>query len=350
METLARWIVRTVTRLTKLFQRGRIHYGTVLYGFVGSRALMTGVALGLFDALKDGPRERDEVVAELGLDPEAARVLFDTCVVHNLLACRRGRYSLRRPFARWLEEGGVRADILHLRLLYDDLSELEGCARGDWPEASKVAAFWGCNYTELSTEESARYTDFMRGTVSRSAAAMVAAYPFESAGSVLDVGGSSGALAALLATTHPGLRVGILDLPAVEAQARALLAEQGLSERVIFVPGNFLELPLPTGWDTMLLHRVLWDWSDELAAILLRRIFTALPAGGKLLVTEAMWCGDDDLDALLSHFHLYLRLGGFQLRSRAGVRVLLQGAGFVDIEERPVLPIYMPLMVATKPA
>ena len=350
MEMFVRWIVRTVTRLAKLFQRGHAHYGSVLYGFVGSRALMTGVEVGLFEALAGGPRERHEVATELGLDPEAAQMLFDTCVVHNLLAYRRGRYSLRRPFARWLEEDGVRADILHFRMMYDDLSRLGACARGDWPQDSKVAAFWGCNYTELSAEESARYTDFMRGTVSRSATALVAAYPFERAESVLDVGGSSGALAAVLAHRHPKLRVGILDLPSVEPRAQALLAEEGLSERVTFVPGNFLERPLPTDWHTMLLHRVLWDWPDEPAAVLLGRIFTALPPGGKLLVTEGMRCGDDELDAFASFFHLYLRLGGFQYRSRADARALLQSAGFVDIEERTVLPIYMPLLVATKPA
>jgi len=283
-------------------------------------------------------------------DPLNRLTPLGPCVARNLLACRRGRYSLRRPFARWLKEDGVRADILHFRLMYDDLSLFEDCARGAWPETSKVGAFWGCNYTELSAEESARYTDFMRGTVSRSAVSLVDAYPFENAGSVLDVGGSSGALAAVLATRHPALRVGILDLPSVEPRAQALLSEQGLEDRVTFVPGNFLESPLPSGWNTMMLHRVLWDWNDAPATILLGRIFEALPPGGKLLVTEGMWCGDAELDTFASFFHLYLRLGGFKFRSREDVRTLLQSVGFVDIEERPVLPVYMPVMVATKPA
>ena len=175
MDAIIRWIIRGLTRVGRLFQYGPLHYSSVMYGFVGSRVLMTALELGVFDALEDGPKGRDEVAKALGLDPEAVRIIFDTCVMHNLMGHRRGRYWLRRSFANWLKADGVRADILHFRLMYDDLSNLEACTKGAWPKETGVAKFWGQNYSTLTADESARYTDFMKGTVSRSAAAVVKA-------------------------------------------------------------------------------------------------------------------------------------------------------------------------------
>lgn len=348
MDALLRWIVRRLIGFGRLFMNGGVHYSNVLNGFVGSRAMMSGVRLGLFDALERGPRSAQALIDELGFDPDAARVLLSTCVSTNMLRRRGDRYALRRGFRAWLAMDGVREDILHGELVYDDTARLADCLKGDWPAAGAVRRFWGGNYADLSPEQARTYTDFMQGTVSRSASAVAKAWPFGSLGSLLDVGGGSGTLALTISEAWPEVQVGILDLAHAEPQAQARIDEAGAAGRVRFIAGDFLERPLPEGFDAMLLHRVLWDWDDERAGILLGRIHAALPSGGRLLVAEGMRTGDLDLDGLLAPFDLYMCLGGFRLRTYPEVVALIEAAGFVDIERRMAQPIFMPLVEARK--
>ncbi len=349
MDTFLRWILRRLLGLGRLFAQGGTHYHQVLNGFIGSRAMMTGVGLGLFDALRAGPRSQQSLIADLGLDVDGGRVLLDTCVAHNLIRRKRGVCTLHRGFRKWLDGDGVPEDILHGALTYDDTSQLDRCAQGDWPMDGRVRRFWGGNYADLSPEEAQTYTDFMQRTVSRSAGWVIKAYPFAELGSVLDVGGGSGTLALALSAACPKLSVGILDLAHAEPAARARIDQAGAGDRVRFIPGDFLQKPLPEGFDAMLLHRVLWDWDDERAAILLRRIHAALPVGGRLLIAEGMRTGDEDVDLVLGPFDLYMCLGGFRLRTRGQVVALVEAAGFVDIGVRMAQPVFMPIVVARKP-
>lgn len=349
MDALLRFIVRGLLLIVRPFKRGGAHFANVLNSFVGARAMMTGVEIGLFEALEAGPKSEAALIEQFGLDPDGARILLDACVNQNLIGFRRGLYTIRPSFRRWLTGPGVRADILHARLIYDDTAQLSRCVRGDWPEDGKVRRFWGGNYQSASAEESTAYTDFMQITVARSAGHVVKAKPFAEAEDVLDVGGGSGTLAIALAEAFPSLRVGILDLAPVEARAQARIDAAGLSERITFIAGDFLQRPLPTDWSTMMLHRVLWDWPDEPALILLGRVLTALPSGGRLLVTEGMWSGDQAVDRILNSFHLYMCLGGFRLRGANAVKALLTQAGFVDVHETKVLPLFMPMIIGVKP-
>lgn len=349
MDALIRFVLRGLLFIARPFKRGGLHYGNVLNSFLGARAMMTGVEIGLFDALEAGPKSEAALIEQFGLDPDGARILLDACVNQNLIGFRRGEYVIRPKFRRWLAQAGVRADILHARLVYDDTAQLSRCVRGDWPADGDVRRFWGGNYQSASADESKAYTDYMQVTVSRSARFVVKAAPLAEAADVLDVGGGSGTLAIALAEAFPKLRVGILDLAPVEAEARVRIDAAGLSERITFVPGNFLERPLPTDWSTMMLHRVLWDWPDEPALILLGRILTALPSGGRLLVTEGMWSGDQAVDRILNSFHLYMCLGGFRLRGAEAVKALLTKAGFADVQEIKVLPLFMPMIIGVKP-
>ena len=58
---------------------------------------------------------------------------------------------------------------------------------------------------------------------------------------VVDVGGGSGTIMAALLDRNPRLRGSILELSFVVAQARAALAERGLSSRCEVVEGDFFK-------------------------------------------------------------------------------------------------------------
>ncbi|MFX8082902.1 methyltransferase, partial [Acinetobacter baumannii] len=85
------------------------------------------------------------------------------------------------------------------------------------------------------------------------------AYRFARHRRVLDVGGGHGTFAAALARACPGLGIGLFDLPPVVAGAAPVLAQAGLADRIDLHPGDFLQGPLPGGYDAMTLVRILHD-------------------------------------------------------------------------------------------
>ncbi|RJQ81698.1 O-methyltransferase [Amycolatopsis panacis] len=89
---------------------------------------------------------------------------------------------------------------------------------------------------------------------------------------LVDIGGSDGYFLANLLSRQPELRGFLIDLPNVVANAPTVLREHGVLDRATLVPGNFFEVPLPTGCDIYLIKAVLHNWSDEMALALLRRV------------------------------------------------------------------------------
>ena len=80
------------------------------------------------------------------------------------------------------------------------------------------------------------------------------------------------------------------------------------------------------------LVRVLYDHADETVVELLRKAFDALPAGGRIVVSEPMTGGDAPQRAGDAYFALYcmaMRTG--RARSAATIVRLLEDAGFEKV-------------------
>lgn len=63
--------------------------------------------------------------------------------------------------------------------------------------------------------------------------------------------------------------------------------EHGLSERLRFFPGDFLQDPLP-GADVLVFGRILHNWDLATKKMLLRTAYEALPTGGAVVVYERL--------------------------------------------------------------
>ncbi|KAK4234121.1 6-hydroxytryprostatin B O-methyltransferase [Achaetomium macrosporum] len=103
---------------------------------------------------------------------------------------------------------------------------------------------------------------------------------------VVDVGGSDGALAVLLARRHANLRFTVQDLPRLEAQFLANLPAD-VSDRVTFRTHDFFE-PQPQGADVFLMKHILHNWPDKYAVRILRNLVSALHRGGRILVCDGV--------------------------------------------------------------
>ncbi len=127
----------------------------------------------------------------------------------------------------------------------------------------------------------------MTGVSLPSALAMAALFPWNEVGSFVDVGCAQGGATATIALAHPHLRAIGFDLPQVGPVFEAYVAAKGLAGRVRFEPGDFFADPLPQA-DVVVMGHILHDWDLETKLALLAKAHQALPAGGRLIVYEAL--------------------------------------------------------------
>ncbi|HKP27536.1 MAG TPA: methyltransferase, partial [Dongiaceae bacterium] len=143
--------------------------------------------------------------------------------------------------------------------------------------------FYG--YLHAHPREAARFNAAMTGFSSHETAAILEAYDFSDARSVVDIGGGHGALLAALLRAHPQMSGTLFDLPSVLAGAASVLSEVGIAERARTVAGDFFD-EAPAGADLYVMKSVLHNWDDTDALRLLSTCRAAMAPQARLLVIE----------------------------------------------------------------
>ena len=302
-------------------------------GFVYSQVLQACVRLRLLDHLRDGPLPLAALAGRLGLAPDAAARLLDAAVSLGLVARRGGgRYGLGALGAALVGNPGVAAMVEHHALLYRDLADPVALLRGE-AARTELGAYWAYARAERPAEaepaQVAAYTALMAASQSFIAEEVLAAYPVRRHRHLLDVGGGNGTFLLAAAQAAPDLRLTLVDLPAVAAQAAARFATAGLGGRAGAVGGDFLADPLPEGADLISLVRVVHDHDDAAVLTLLRAVRRALPRDGSLLVAEPMagTAGAEPVGHAYFGFYL-LAMGSGRPRTADELAGLLRAAGF----------------------
>lgn len=108
---------------------------------------------------------------------------------------------------------------------------------------------------------------------------------FPSGARWLDVGGGDGTLASRLLGVRRDLNADLYNLEVVRPLWQKLVGSSG-GESPGFVAGDFLAEELPGGYDVISFVRVLHDWPDDVALMLIEKAFRALEPGGRIVVCE----------------------------------------------------------------
>jgi demethylspheroidene O-methyltransferase len=300
-------------------------------GFVYSQALFACARLKLFDSLAEGPLAVPELAARLALSEAATRRLLDAAVSLDLAERRGGgRYGLGQLGAAFLGNRAALSLVEHQPLLYADLTDPVALLRGE--RRARLADYWPYSDLEqpkaLDADQVAPYSALMAASQPMVAQEALDAYDMTRHKRLMDVGGGEGVFLAAAAARAPGLRLALVDLPAVAERARARLEAAGLASRAEIHGGDFLRDSLPRGADVVTLIRILHDQDDERALALLRNIRKALAPGATLLIIEAM-SGVRGAEPLDAYYGFYtLAMGRGEPRRVEEIEALLRQAGF----------------------
>jgi len=289
-------------------------------GYLVTQLLHTAVALGVPDALAEGPRDAVDLAGGLGARPGPLhRVLRGLAAEDVLAETGDGRFALTDT-GHLLRTGvpGSLRDWVSTRgeLYFDAAAGLPTAVRDGGTPYETVHGLPFFAHLSADASRLATFQAAMADRSAREAGAVVAAYDLTGCSSVVDVGGGRGTLLRTVRDGLPGSDVVLFDLPEVVA-----------GSDLPAVGGDFFP-EVPAGADAYLLSRVLHDWDDDAALRVLRTCRAAMRPDSVLLVVEAVLPerAADDPAAVRMDLYMLLLLHGRE-RTAAEYAALCTAAG-----------------------
>jgi hypothetical protein len=310
------------------------HILQVGLGFWASKTLLSAVEMELFTELAKHPGDLETLQGRLGLHPRSARDFFDALVALKFLERRDGRYYNTPGADFFLDKrkpsyiGGILEMANHR--LYPYWGRLTTALRTGLPQ-NEVRDGNPEPFSAIYAEPG-RLKEFLKAMTGVSHGANLAiarGFDWNKHRTVVDVGTAQGDLITQVALANPHLEGIGFDLPEVGPIFEEYVESNGLSGRVKFSSGSFLNQPLPKA-DVVMMGHILHDWDIEIKRMLVRKAYEALSDGGAYIVYESMI--DDDRSAnafglLMSLNMLIETSGGFDYTG-ADCAAWMKEAGF----------------------
>ncbi len=299
-------------------------------GYRETQALYVVAKLGVADLLADGPLTADDMARRLGVRPRPLFRVLRTLAARGIFtqdaSDRFGLAPLGEPLQTDHPKTVRHSLIMHGELHYEAAAQLLHTVRTG--ETGFVHRYGTglFEYLRDHPEDSAVFNAAM-GDSAGVWSSPIPSYDFQDRHLVVDVGGGRGTLIASVLHRNPSLRGILFDLPQGVIQAPAYLKSQGVDSRCEIRTGNAFD-SIPAGGDVYVFSRVLHDWPDPKAQLLLKNARKAIADDGVLLLWEAVVPPGDEpsLSKDIDLTMLFL-LGGAE-RTEAEWRVMLEAASF----------------------
>lgn len=313
-------------------QRAQWELARLSDGFLTTQLLYIAAKLDIAGHLAAGPRTGAALAEAVGADPALLTRVLRGLTLEGVLAEEDGGRFALTPLGAGLRDGvpgSLRGPIIARGELYYQAAA--GMLQAVHAGGTAFEHVHGERFFDHLSRHPAREAAFqgsMTARAEREAGDVVEVYDFAGLGLLVDVGGGHGILLGTILRAAPGLRGILVDRPDVVEQARRRLDADGVADRAECVAGDFFDA-VPAGADAYLLSRVIHDWGDGDARRILATCRAAIPAGGRLLLVEALLPerARDQPEAVRMDLHMLVLLGARE-RTEAQYARLLGGAGF----------------------
>jgi hypothetical protein len=298
------------------------------FGFAVSQALRVVADLEIADRLVGGERYVDDLAAQTGSHVGALyrvmRLLAAEGVFRETSDRRFGLTELGAAL-RSDERSGPRELIRMLnREPYLAFAQLGQSVRSGLPAFEEVFGKPRFDWLADHPAEAALFQRAMVALSQGSNEAIAEAYDFGPFSQVVDVGGGHGQLLSTILSRHPHPSGVLFDLPSGIEAARA--GTGGPLPRTELVTGSFFN-SVPAGAGVYVLKKVIHDWNDEQAAVILRNCRDAMAPRGRVLIAETIVPPGNEPDSIkLVDANMLVVTGGVE-RTRAEYAALFATAG-----------------------
>jgi len=248
--------------------------------FWESAALMSGVELGVFTAIARGHNTINKLAQAIDIEPVNAERLLTALTAMELLSREGEQFTNADDVERFLVEGEASYAgpwMLFGKPRWDGWGKLTEHLRVR-AEDQRILGM----YDDSFTVERAR--EYHQATYS---IGMGAARRFHRQvdlsrrGKIMDLGGGSGCYCIVAAQSYPQMRAEVLDLAPVVEVTREYLADNGVADRVTANACDFTRDPLPQDADVAIMASNLPQYSRDIIAGVVQRVYDALLPGGE---------------------------------------------------------------------
>jgi predicted O-methyltransferase YrrM len=256
--------------------------------FMESRIFLTAAELDLFTFLTPVPYSAEEIARQKGVSLRGATILLDAVAAMGLVTKNGGKYQCPPPVSRLLSRDSpdsILPMILHMAHLWRRWANLTPVVQG-----TEVP---GKTPSPHQDEATLRAFIGAMHVIARSLApGVVASVAADSSHALLDVGGAMGTYTLAFLKAVPAMKATVFDRPPVVEMARTLIAESGMSDRVMLVAGDFNRDELPGGHDLAFLSAIIHQNSLDQNAALFAKVFRALIPGGRIVIRDHIMTPD----------------------------------------------------------
>ena len=318
--------------------------------FWESAALMSAVELDVFSAIDQGDNTVDAVARALDLEPLNVERLLTALTAMTLLSREGDEFFNAADVSRFLVKGKATYAgpwMLFGKPRWEGWGQLTERLRLKADDFRRLGM-----YDETFTVERAR--EYHRATYS---IGMGAARRFHKQvdltgrHKIMDLGGGSGCYCIVGAEKYPELRGEVLDLAPVVEVTREYLRENGVDDRVTATVCDFTVDALPGDADVAIMASNLPQYSRDIIATVIARVFDALEPGGEFHLLGEMVNADGSgplAPALWGLSEAVNRSTGLA-HSTADCAGYLQAAGFVNVTEAEFIPETLTRVSGIKP-
>lgn len=286
----------------------------MLNGYHVTQLLHVAARLGLADRLVSEPLSADELAAATGANADALYRVMRALASLGVFAETTEHTFTLTPLAELLRQDhsySVRAQALFLGGgPYRAWADLLHTVMTGETAFDHVFGAHHFAYLAEHPDASAEFNASMSASSRRAATAVVAAYDFSLAHTVVDIGGGHGTLLAAVLWANPELHGILFDEEHVVAGATSLLEAAGVADRCERVGGNFFKTA-PASADLYMMRHILHDWDDERCVAILGACVQAMAPGGKVLAIESVIApGNDPSPAKFLDLQMLVMNGG----------------------------------------
>jgi len=256
-------------------------------GFAVSQALRVMIELGIPDLLAAGKQSVNDLAIDTQSNAEALYRVMRLLASEGVFKEIQPRHFELTELSETLrsDRPGPR-DLIHMlnSEAYQAFEQLLHSVRTGRPAFDEVFGSPRFDWLSEHPEQAALFQRAMVALSQGSNEAIAEAYDFHSFKRVVDVGGGHGQLLSAILARNAHLSGVLFDLPAGVAAARQGVG--GELPRTDFISGSFFE-GVPSG-DVYVIKKVIHDWDDERAVVILRNCRKAMLPNGKVLVAETL--------------------------------------------------------------
>ena len=250
-------------------------------GYWKTCALHAAVQLDVFTVIEDQRLSAGDIAEKLQSDPRALAMLLNAMTAMNLLE-KSGDFYANTPEAKTFlsksSPGYIGYIIKHHHHLVASWSQLDQAVQTGGPIRTRA---WHSN-------DDARES-FLMGMFNMAmtlAPRIVPKIDLSNRRSFLDLGGGPGTYSIQFCLNNPEMKAVVFDLPTTQPFAETTIGRFGLSDRIRFQAGSYLEDPVEGRYDVAWLSHILHGEGPEDCQRIIQKAVSALSPGGMILIHE----------------------------------------------------------------